>query len=765
MRTIPRGPAARPSSQTVFDGNGKVEWTYDALGRGTHQEYDSRGLLFKTTYPDNAFETVTYDPEGRREISKDRRAMATQTVYDAMGRVSQTIFLGDGTEPAVTLSTTRYDAAGRVWQSVDANNNTTTYGYDDAGRRTTVVSPPVPLSGGGTVSPTTRYSYDPNGNLRSVTDPKGAVTEHLYDALNRRWKTILPAADLDVNGDGLIGSGEQSVASTMLTGYDELGRRVSETDASNRTKRYGYDVLGRLRHVLDFANQATRFDYDELGNQLSQTDANQHTTRYSYDNAGRRLTRTLPLGQQEVLGYDDAGNLETRRDFNGKTTAFQYDPMNRLRFKIPDASLSEPTIEFTYNNNGQRKTMSDAIGTTIYGYDGRGQLRTRQTPFGTLSYTYWPNGSLRQMWSSNVNGINVSYGYDALNRLETVADATTGTTRYGYDRNSNLQSVLYPNSVNHAYGYNSLNRLTGLSVVGATCPLAGYGYVATPAGQRTSVSEGTGRIANYGYDNLGRLQRETITGSPDGKNGVATYGYDNVGNRLTRTSSIAGITSQSFGYDSNDRLNGDQYDNNGNTIAGTASQPSALNSQQLLGTDSYDSENRLIQRFGTLNSQPSTLNFVYDGDGNRVREIVNGQVKSYLVDDRNPTGYAQVVEEIAGGVVNHIYTYGHDLISQDQFDGTTGTWRASFYGYDGRGTVRFLSGETGTITDTYTYDAFGTLITTTGSTNNRYLYGGEQFDPNLGLYYQRARLMNPLTGRFWSMDSFSGFDDYSILLQ
>ena len=108
-----------------------------------------------------------------------------------MGRVSRTIFLGDGTEPAVALSTTRYDAAGRVWQSVDANNNTTTYGYDDAGRRTVVVSAPVPLSGGGRSAPPTRYErYDPNGNLRFVTDPKGAVTERLYDALNRRWKTI-----------------------------------------------------------------------------------------------------------------------------------------------------------------------------------------------------------------------------------------------------------------------------------------------------------------------------------------------------------------------------------------------------------------------------------------------------------------------------------------------------------------------------------------------------------------------------------------------
>src|SRR5215212_640899 len=86
----------------------------------------------------------------------------------------------------------------------------------------------------------------------------------------------------------------------------------------------------------------------------------------------------------------------------------------------------------------------------------------------------------------------------------------------------------------------------------------------------------------------------------------------------------------------------------------------------------------------------------------------------------------------------------------------TNTLHATFHAYDGRGTVRFQTDETGTVTDTYTYDAFGTLITGTGSTNNRYLYSGEQWDPNLGLYYLRARLMNPLTGRFWSVDSYEG---------
>ena len=58
----------------------------------------------------------------------------------------------------------------------------------------------------------------------------------------------------------------------------------------------------------------------------------------------------------------------------------------------------------------------------------------------------------------------------------------------------------------------------------------------------------------------------------------------------------------------------------------------------------------------------------------------------------------------------------------------------------------------GTITDTYEYDAFGNKINSTGTTPNSYLYRGEQYDPDLGLYYLRARYYNPLTGRFMSRD-------------
>lgn len=86
----------------------------------------------------------------------------------------------------------------------------------------------------------------------------------------------------------------------------------------------------------------------------------------------------------------------------------------------------------------------------------------------------------------------------------------------------------------------------------------------------------------------------------------------------------------------------------------------------------------------------------------------------------------------------------------------SGTATTSFYGYDGHGSVRQLTNSTGAVTDTYDYDAFGNLINSTGSTANNYLFAGEQFDPELGLYYNRSRYMNTATGRFWSMDTYEG---------
>ncbi len=700
-------------TQVEYNEIGQQSATIDQLGHRTEFTYDDMGRLTRTNYPDGTHDETTYDAEGRRLTSKDRAGRVTSFEYDELGRLTKTTYADN------TFTSTTYNAASQVLTTTDARGNVTHFEYDAAGRRTKVKN---------ALNQETIFTYDANGNQLTVKDALQRTTTFEYDDNNRRTKTIYHDNSFD----------------TVV--YDALGRNVSKTDQAGKTTQFFYDELSRLTKVKDALNQETTYTYDERSQQLTQTDANNHITRFEYDQLGRRVKRVLPGGQFETYAYDNGGNLQSRTDFNGKTTTFTYDDMRRLLTKVPDASLNQPTITFTYNANGQRATMNDASGATVYSYDVRNRLQSKQTPFGTLSYTYNNAGSLHTVRSSNTSGVSVDYTYDELNRLKTVTDnrlaaLNGGVTTYNYNAVGSLDNYQYPNGVTTSYNYNTLNRLTSMNTATGATTLSSYTYTLGAAGNRTAVSELGGRTVTYTYDDLYRLTNETIASDPQGINGSVGYSYDAVGNRLSRTSTVTGVPSQTSTYDANDRLNSETYDNNGNT---TASNSNGY---------AYDFENRLK----SLNNGAAT--FVYDGDGNRVSKTVAGVTTNYLVDTNNHTGYAQVVEELQGGSVTKQFTFGHDLISQRIIGGPL-----SFYSYDGHGSVRQLTDAGASITDTYDYDAFGILIRRTGTTANDYLYSGEQFDANLGFYYLRARYMNPSNGRFWTMDSYEGsaFDPLSL---
>jgi RHS repeat-associated protein len=700
-------------TKVEYNSIGQQTATVDQLSHRTEFTYDEMGRLTKTTYADTTFEETTYDAEGRRLTSKDRAGHLTTYDYDELGRLTKTTFI-DG-----TFTQTSYDAIGQVETTTDARHNVTRYFYDDAGRRTKVKN---------ALSQETLFTYDNSGNQRTTTDALNHTTAYDYDDNNRRTKTTYHDGSFD------------SVV------YDELGRTLSKTDQATKTTQFTYDELGRLTKVKDALNQETIYGYNELGQQISQTDANLHTTRFEYDQLGRRVKRILPAGQFETYSYDNGSNLQSKTDFNGKTTTFAYDSMRRLLSKTPDASFGQAPITFTYNSTGQRETMNDSSGATVYNYNSRNRLSSKQTPFGTLSYTYDDGGNLSTMRSSNSNGVSVDYSYDTLNRMNSVKDNNVvtlngGVTNYTYDNVGNLQSYQYPNGVTTNYTYNSLNRLTTMTVGTQASSLASYSYTLGAAGNRTAVTELSGRTVTYTYDDLYRLTSESIAGDSHGVNGLVSYGYDPFGNRLNRTSTVAGVPTQTSTYDANDRLTSDNYDNNGNTTAANGN------------SYAYDFENHLT----SLNN--GAVTYVYDGDGNRVAKTIGGVTTNYLVDTNNPTGYVQVVDELQSGAVVKSFTYGHDLISQ-----RIGGSSPSFYQYDGHGSVRQLTSASGTVTDLYDYDAFGNLIFLSGTTPNEYLYSGERFDLNLGFYYLRARYLNPNSGRFVSMDSYEGSNSDPVSL-
>jgi YD repeat-containing protein len=358
------------------------------------------------------------------------------------------------------------------------------------------------------------------------------------------------------------------------------------------------------------------------------------------------------------------------------------------------------------------------------------------TPEGTLNYTFDAAGNVASIYTSSVNGASMSYTYDSLNRLSTVVDnrlpAGQNTTSYAYDTASNLVTVTYPNQLTSTIQYDSMNRLTALNTASQSAsPVAGYSYQLGATGNRTSATEANGRTLNWSYDGIYRLTNEAVSNDPSGANGAVSYGLDPVGNRTSDSSTLAGVATvglDSFNLD--DWLARENYDANGNTT--------------YTGGRSfvYDSENHMT----TMTGNGETVSMIYDGFGNRVSKTANGVTTKYLVeDDVNPTGLPQVFEESVNGIVQRTYTYGLQRISEDQ--PISGTWTPSFYGYDGFGTVRQLTNLAGVVTDTYGYDAFGNLLSSTGTTPNNYLYRGEQYDPDLNLYYLRARYYNqPLVG-------------------
>jgi RHS repeat-associated protein len=349
-----------------------------------------------------------------------------------------------------------------------------------------------------------------------------------------------------------------------------------------------------------------------------------------------------------------------------------------------------------------------------------------------------------------------TFTFDALNRLETVADAG-GTNRYTYDPANNVAIIQLANGTSRTNFYDALNRVTNIFHAGPTGVFASFRYNLAPTGNRRSVQDLTGRTVAWDYDALNRLTRETVTSDPAGQNYAASYVYDAVGNRLYFTNSLEGVTA--YQYDDNDQLLTETlaglvtrytYDDNGNTL----SRSNATESAEYAWT----AENRLSAA-SISNSQLSTLkllNYQYDDDGIRmgasVTEAGNTTATAYLIDANRP--FAQVIEELEtrnsepGTAV--LYTYGHGLLSQNR------AGVRSYYHADHLGSTRALTGQTGSPTDRYNFDAYGRTLRQTGPTANDYLFAGEQRDKQLGLDYLRARYLNVGFGRFYGRDRQKG---------
>ncbi len=690
-------------TMTEYNSMGKVSCATDEKGRKTTYDYDDFGNLIKISYPDGTTESFTYDREGNNLTATDRMGRTVTMTYDKVGN------LLSKTYPNGAKTTYTYDRNYNLVSETSASGGTTSYTYDKIGRNTSITD---------ALGNCTTFAYNSKSQLAIMTDAKGNTYTYSYDDNGNRIKTTYP--------DG----------SSVSSAYDARGRVTSQTDQHGYTTSYTYDGTDRLTSVTDVLGNVTKYTYDEVGNLTSVTDANGNTTKYTYDNFGRVVKTTNALGQTATVEYDISGNVLASIDFGGNKTTYTYDSLDRVASK----TTADDTVNYTYTTDGKLSAVTDSTGTTSYTYDNMDGLTRVDYPDGNfVSYEY--DNACRLTKVSTEFG-DTSYEYDKLDRLVRVIDRNGYATVYEYDANGNRTAVRYANGLTVSYEYDKLNRLICEETVDSDSNIVvKYVYTLGASGERIKVEE-LDRTVEYTYDELYRLTSETIT---EGKKVTTyTYAYDSVSNRTLKT--VNGDETV-YTYNSLNQLISEndttyEYDNAGNLVRVIGSGKSALYE--------YNSENKLVKATVQQGNNVVVEEYTYDYEGNRTSKATttsDGNVEyiQYLNDNSSLTN---VLVEI--GSENVYYTVGADLISQE-VDGEVYT-----YIYDGHGTVRALANEKGEITDTYSYDAFGNLISSTGSTANSYLYCGEQYDSTTGLYYLRARYMDTSTGRFISMDTYQG---------
>jgi RHS repeat-associated protein len=96
---------------------------------------------------------------------------------------------------------------------------------------------------------------------------------------------------------------------------------------------------------------------------------------------------------------------------------------------------------------------------------------------------------------------------------------------------------------------------------------------------------------------------------------------------------------------------------------------------------------------------------------------------------------------------NYIYGPGGIPVEQISSGGTT-----TYLHHDQQGSTRLLTGSTGTVTGSITFDAYGNKTGSTGTTTTPLGYDGQYTSSDTGLIYLRARVYDPATAQFLSVD-------------
>ncbi|GAA3742262.1 polymorphic toxin-type HINT domain-containing protein [Salinactinospora qingdaonensis] len=628
------------------DGADPADYTterrYDVAGRLV-EERRPRALVVEHGQPDTSTHPVVthgYDNAGNRTHTVDANGNTTVTAYDKLDRAVSTTapsFTGAGGQMLTPVTTTDYDALGRVTSRTDALGNTRSYTYDQLGNVATITDP---LLQGEDTPGEWQFTYTLNGERTSVTDPMGARLEATYDDLGRQVT------------ETQVERTPQAAAFTTSYTYDDAGNTTAVTDPTGEQRTSTYNAAGELIAATDALGNTTTFGYDLAGRAVETTTPTGTFTQTRYDLAGRAI-ETIERDadgtelRSDSTEYDAAGNPTATTSANGHTTTATYDSHNRLTELVePVDDTTSITTTFGYDAAGNRTRVTDGRGNATHTtYNAIGKVASVIEPA-----TDAPPDAADRTWNTYYDaagqpvreqapgGIVRERTYDALGNLvqetATGAEATTDDRTFDYDLASRLATVGSPVGDIEITRDDRGNVVQLLgperdSLLGAI-PTANFTYDA--AGRLTEREDATG-TATFTYDTAGQLETQTdpLTGQQQ------TLSYDDEGRPVEVTTDGGAV--RTFSYDPLGRLTEDTLtDDSGTTTAATSydyDPAGQLVEKVTQGTAGAGTQTYGYDRAGRLTSwtatDGTTTNYDYDAAGNRTQ--VGSRTFTY--DERN----------------------------------------------------------------------------------------------------------------------------------
>ncbi|WP_457028212.1 DUF6531 domain-containing protein [Kitasatospora sp. P5_F3] len=557
--------------QTEYDRYGRLLSRTDELGHTTRYTLDANGDPLRIDRPDGTSETATYN--------------GLRLPTEITGADGHTWRYG-------------YDSQGRLLSTVDPLGATTGYGYDRHGRLATVTD---------ALGAVRRYETDRTGLPVAVTDPLGAVTRVTRDAFGRVVTLTDPLGGVTrmgwtvegkpvwrVGADGSREEWECDPGGNLLRhlgpdggavsfGYGPFGQVTERTDADGARYEFRYDREMRLVGVRNPQDQDWHYTYDPAGRLTAESDFNGSTLDYRNDAAGRPVERTNGCGQTVRFTRDPEGRV-TRREADGSTpAAFRYDGLGRLLEATADSVVvferdalgqvltesidgravtnrydltgrrirrSTPTeaiSEWTYDANGQARTLATLGGGLTFDRDLAGRETTRHLGQGAALTQTWDAAhrlTAQSLWS-RIPAVGESPArYEALQQRtyvyrpdghpSSVTDLLRGNRSYGLDAVGRVTSVQAANWT-EAYAYDALGNVTAAD--GGPAPSAAD--VSGERRYRGTLIRSAGRTG-YQHDEQGRTIRE-IRRTLSGKVLERTFGWDAY-DRLVRVVTADGQT-------------------------------------------------------------------------------------------------------------------------------------------------------------------------------------------------------------------------------